>query len=46
MFAVGTTGYILIALQLEERNLVDFFGDKYREYKRSGSMLVPMPPRR
>ena len=46
VFAVGTTGYILIALQLEERNLVDFFGDKYREYKRSVSMLVPMPPRR
>ena len=46
LFAVGTTGYILIALQLEERNLVDLFGDKYREYKRSVSMLVPMPPRR
>ncbi len=46
LFAVGTTGYILIALQLEERNLVEFFGDKYREYKRSVSMLVPMPPRR
>ena len=46
LFAVGTTGYILIALQLEERNLVDFFGDTYREYKRSVSMLVPMSPRR
>ncbi len=46
LFAAGTTGYILIALQLEERNLVDFFGAQYREYKRSVSMLIPMPPRK
>ena len=46
LFAGVTTAYILIALQLEERDLIDFFGDKYREYKRDVSLLVPMPKRK
>jgi protein-S-isoprenylcysteine O-methyltransferase Ste14 len=41
LFALGTTGYILIALQLEERDLVRAFGDTYRTYQRSVSMIVP-----
>lgn len=45
VFALATTGYILIALQLEERDLVRFHGDAYREYQKRVSMLVPMPPR-
>lgn len=41
LFAVGTTGYILIALQLEERDLVAELGDSYRVYQNSVPMLVP-----
>lgn len=43
VFAIGTTVYILIALQIEERDLTDMYGDTYKEYKREVSMLIPMP---
>jgi protein-S-isoprenylcysteine O-methyltransferase Ste14 len=46
LFAVATTVYILIALQLEERDLVNTFGDTYVEYRQRVSMLMPLPPRR
>jgi protein-S-isoprenylcysteine O-methyltransferase Ste14 len=41
LFAAVTTAYILIAIQLEERDLVDQFGDDYRRYRKRVSMLVP-----
>lgn len=41
LFAVGTTGYILLAIQLEEHDLVTFFGDGYRAYRRTTPMLIP-----
>lgn len=43
LFAVGTTGYILIGIWLEERDLVDLFGDQYRRYREQVSMLFPLP---
>ena len=41
LFAAVTTGYILIGIVLEEHDLVDLFGDEYRDYRRRVSMLLP-----
>jgi len=46
LFAIATTGYILIGIFLEERDLVDLFGDQYRDYRRQVAMLIPLPGRR
>ena len=43
LFTVATTAYILIALQLEERDLVSFHGDQYRAYRKQVGMLLPLP---
>jgi protein-S-isoprenylcysteine O-methyltransferase Ste14 len=41
--AIGTTAYILIALQIEERDLTHVYGNAYTKYKREVSMLIPLP---
>lgn len=48
LFSIGMTGYILIATQLEERDLVEVLGDEYRDYRRRVPGLLPLrrPPRR
>ncbi|MET0553199.1 MAG: methanethiol S-methyltransferase [Vicinamibacteria bacterium] len=41
LFAVATTAYILIAIQLEERDLVREHGSSYERYRRAVPMLWP-----
>jgi methanethiol S-methyltransferase len=40
LFSIATTAYILVAIQLEERDLVREYGNAYEEYKQAVPMLV------
>ena len=40
-FAVVTTAWILVAIQLEESDLISIFGEQYKVYRSGVSMLVP-----
>ena len=44
VFAGATTAYILIAIQLEEHDLIGVFGDTYVTYRRRVSMILPWVP--
>jgi len=46
VFAVATAAYILIAIQLEERDMVNIHGKTYEEYRHEVSMLLPLPKKR
>ncbi|HZJ54584.1 MAG TPA: isoprenylcysteine carboxylmethyltransferase family protein [Myxococcaceae bacterium] len=45
VFALGMLGYILVAIQLEERDLVREYGAQYRAYRDQVPALVPIPRR-
>jgi protein-S-isoprenylcysteine O-methyltransferase Ste14 len=42
VFAIATTAYIFVAIQLEEKDLMDTFGDDYRRYKKTVPMNIPI----
>jgi protein-S-isoprenylcysteine O-methyltransferase Ste14 len=46
VFSIATTAYILIAIQLEERDMVSIHGTAYEEYRQQVSMLLPLPKKR
>lgn len=46
VFSIATTGYIIVGVLLEERDLMHYLGDEYREYRRKVSMFIPMPQKK
>ena len=46
LFAIATSGYVLIGIHFEERDLIDQFGNQYRRYREQVGMLLPLPGRK
>jgi hypothetical protein len=46
LFAAVTTIWILIAIQFEERDLGEFLGEPYLQYRQRTPMLLPRMPRK
>jgi protein-S-isoprenylcysteine O-methyltransferase Ste14 len=41
LFSIGCTGYILVGIWFEERDLIAQFGDRYLRYRNQVGMLLP-----
>jgi protein-S-isoprenylcysteine O-methyltransferase Ste14 len=46
VFAIGITGYILVGIQFEERDLRRALGEDYERYRQTTPALLPLPKRR
>jgi protein-S-isoprenylcysteine O-methyltransferase Ste14 len=46
LFATVMSGYILVALRFEERDLVEHIGEPYQRYRQQVPALLPQPGRR
>jgi protein-S-isoprenylcysteine O-methyltransferase Ste14 len=46
LFSFATTAYILIAIQLEERDMAGVYGSEYKRYQREVSQIIPLPPKK
>ena len=46
LFSIATTGYIIIGMLLEERDLVMYHGTAYVEYRKRVSMIIPLPSKK
>lgn len=44
VFAIATTAYIFIAIQLEEKDLIDAYGNDYKRYREAVPMILPVRP--
>jgi methanethiol S-methyltransferase len=42
LFSAGASGYILVGIWFEERDLIAVFGDRYRRYREQVGMLLPL----
>ncbi len=46
VFSLATTGFIIVGVLLEERDLVRYLGEEYQQYRKRVSMFIPMPQKK